>query len=388
MADTRFPTFNEGDRVPRVEGEDVDRLLQLAGVFSRDPCAPARDPPLWQEARRRAQEVLVNALRLQAAQAIVGAPRANPHAAKRIHRQMEEALDARAVSIYRQLDPRFAEVEERGKAAVDESIREFARIVRANRQALLNLSEIPKRYAFVYQPLSPATHDESLSLDRDEWHALWRRAAQAIVEDLEGMKAVLIKRFRVPDDGRPPVPPASAGREPSSAGAAAGETRTVVTERRPLANRDQVFLCYSHADERWLTELLKMMAPLVSNETVSVWWDGKIKPTQKWREEIDRALAVAKVGVLLVSPDFLVSDFINRRELPYLLEAAEKNQVRLTWMLLKSCLYKETPIAEHQALHDLARPLAGLTQGKRDKVLAQICEKIAELVKSDNAHVP
>jgi hypothetical protein len=142
--------------------------------------------------------------------------------------------------------------------------------------------------------------------------------------------------------------------------------------------KNGVFFSYSHRDKKWLDKLQTMMSPLIRNNSVSVWWDGKIKPSQKWREEIDKALSSAGVGVLLVSPNFLASDFISQKELPYLLEAAKGRGVKLIWVLLQHCLYNETPIGDYQAAHDISRPLNALKGDKLDATLVQICRVIQE----------
>ncbi len=155
---------------------------------------------------------------------------------------------------------------------------------------------------------------------------------------------------------------------------------TKTSEEKPT-----VFLSYSHKDRKLLGELRTMLVPLVRNSLVDVWWDGDIKPSRKWREEIDAALASARIGVLLVSPNFLASDFINQKELPYLIEAAAKRDVTLLWILLSPCLYEHTPLAEIQAAHDISRPLDGLGRAKRNAILKTVCGRIAEVAEGGDS---
>ncbi len=153
-------------------------------------------------------------------------------------------------------------------------------------------------------------------------------------------------------------------------------------------NRDQVFISYSHADSDWLKRLQTMLAPLQRQGTLDVWADTRIQPGQLWKEEIEKALARAKVAVLLVSPDFLASEFIARHEFPTLLEAASKEGLIILWVPVRHSLYEETDIARYQAAYDPRTPLSTLTAAEQDAALVQIAKKLRAINPSTSPSKP
>src|SRR5262245_51588791 len=115
----------------------------------------------------------------------------------------------------------------------------------------------------------------------------------------------------------------------------------------PTGVRDQVFISYSHKDTAFLNELLVHLKPLERLKLVSAWSDTQIVAGSQWFAQIKAALARTKVAVLLVSPNFLASDFINQHELGPLLQEVKNGGVVLLCVPIDDCNHK------HTALNDL-----------------------------------
>ncbi len=135
--------------------------------------------------------------------------------------------------------------------------------------------------------------------------------------------------------------------------------------------RKQIFISYSHKDKRWLELMHTFLKPYLRDYQLTVWDDTKLQPGVKWKEEIEQALASTKVAVLLVSANFLASDFITIQELPSLFKGPT-----VLWVAVSACLYQQTPIIDYQALYDPAQPLDTLRPAKRNQVLTAIATKI------------
>jgi hypothetical protein len=77
--------------------------------------------------------------------------------------------------------------------------------------------------------------------------------------------------------------------------------------------RDQVFISYSHKDKKWRDDLDTHLKPYLRAGSIKSWSDKEIEISSgsEWFTEITTALTNTKVAVLLVTPDFIASDFID-----------------------------------------------------------------------------
>lgn len=145
---------------------------------------------------------------------------------------------------------------------------------------------------------------------------------------------------------------------------------------RPV--RSQVFICYSHADKQWLDRLHVHLKPLERQGAVTRWDDTLISPGSKWRDEIQTAITAAKVAILLISADFLASDFITTNELPPLLEAAEREGAVILPVILSPCRFGQTEtLSQFQAVNPPSEPLVSMRKNRRESVMVKVANAVA-----------
>jgi hypothetical protein len=151
----------------------------------------------------------------------------------------------------------------------------------------------------------------------------------------------------------------------------------------PPPTGDQVFISYSHKDAPWRDDLDTHLKPYLHGSSIVSWSDQKIAPGAEWFSEVQSALANSKVAVLLVSPDFLASDFIHDHELGPLLNEAKRGGVKLLWVPIRDSAYKQTALKNYQAVLDPGIPLAKMEPADRDSAWVKVCEEIEKAANSN-----
>jgi len=143
------------------------------------------------------------------------------------------------------------------------------------------------------------------------------------------------------------------------------------------STRDQVFFSYSHADSKYLDRMLIHLRPVERSGAVNLWSDTKIKVGDQWKREIKLAISKARAAVLLISADFLASEFIVSDELPPLLAAAELEGARIIPVIVKpSRFLRDGSLSRFHSLNDPKDPLISLDEAKRE----ELYERLAEII--------
>ena len=145
----------------------------------------------------------------------------------------------------------------------------------------------------------------------------------------------------------------------------------------------RLFISYSHLDTDCLTRLLVHLRPLERQGLVDCWSDRKIRAGDKWKSQLTANLDSAAVAILLVSADFLASDFIVNNELPPLLMKAEANGIRILPVILKPCgFHRDKVLQSFQAVNDPSAPLLGLSAIHQEALYDRVAEEVHREIES------
>ena len=156
------------------------------------------------------------------------------------------------------------------------------------------------------------------------------------------------------------------------------ELQAIFDAKPPIS---RIFISCSHKDRHWVDELTTMMKPLLKEtDQVALWDDSHIQSGSKWRDDIRQAHATSRVAVLLVTAEFLASDFISKQELPVILESHKNGKTRIVWVYVSAAPYEVTPLNDLQAANDISKPLEDMTRPEQRQALKTIAFKIKEAV--------
>jgi hypothetical protein len=119
----------------------------------------------------------------------------------------------------------------------------------------------------------------------------------------------------------------------------------------------EIFYSYSHEDENLRNKLEKHLSVLKRTGVITGWHDRKIIPGTEWGGEIDEHLEKAKIILLLVSSDFLASDYCYDIEMTQAMKRHHSREACVIPIILRECDWSGAPFGKLQALPKDAKPI-------------------------------
>lgn len=135
--------------------------------------------------------------------------------------------------------------------------------------------------------------------------------------------------------------------------------------------QSRVFISYSRADEMWVDRMRTHIHVGRHKDSIHLWDDRSIAPGEMWQDQLEEAIASAGVAILVISADYLASDFISYKELPTLLHRRQEEGLVILPILVRPCLWHEVEwLRSIQFWPKDAKPISSLPEHEVDKSLA------------------
>lgn len=141
--------------------------------------------------------------------------------------------------------------------------------------------------------------------------------------------------------------------------------------------RTRVFISYSQKDEEHVQRLKTHFAHYERKGMIEIWDETKIAPGALWQEEIRKAIARTKVVLLLVSADYLASQWVTENELPPLLHAAYTEGATIIPVIVSACAFADSELARFQTVNSPEKPLSSLRWDERETIWATVAQMVS-----------
>jgi internalin A len=227
-----------------------------------------------------------------------------------------------------------------------------------------DLEHIHRSYQFQPQAIVPVPGHPEVVVPYDKLLRFERDGVPAFPEVVEDRTTMLDVRQLL--DGVDLAPPKHAD------AAARRETQPTTA-----------FISYAHKDEPLRQELDTHLKLLQVTGELDAWHDRSITAGEKWEGQINDNLRRADIVLLLLSPDFIASDYC-RKEMEIALQREATGQARVVPIIVRPCGWRHLPVQANQALPTDGKPVAdaGHEQGHRDAAWIQVEDGIRRVLKA------
>lgn len=144
----------------------------------------------------------------------------------------------------------------------------------------------------------------------------------------------------------------------------------------------RLFISYAHEDERFREELRSALMPYERTKALHIADDTCILPGQKWEDEILSKVEHADIMVLLLSNDFIRSDYCFQKEMQIALERDRVGDCTIVPIVVRACAYEKLELGQLQAILPNGKPVK---QNKdRDAAWLEVTKQLDKVIASFN----
>jgi hypothetical protein len=136
----------------------------------------------------------------------------------------------------------------------------------------------------------------------------------------------------------------------------------------------KVFLSYSHIDEKYRDELAKHLNILKRLKIIETWHDRRILPGEDWSNSINENLNNADIILLLVSVDFINSEYCFELEMNQAIARHESGEAVVIPIIIRPCLWQRLPFGKFQTATRDGKPVEKYPS--YDDAFLEVCENI------------
>lgn len=140
----------------------------------------------------------------------------------------------------------------------------------------------------------------------------------------------------------------------------------------------KIFFCYAHEDENFLNKLKTSLNPLQRGGLIDMWHDRDINAGSEWELEIKKHLSAAQIILLLISPDFMASNYCYGVEMKQAIARHGQGIVRVIPIILRPVHWQIAPFGKLQALPTNAEPVTHWSTS--DDAFFNVAEGIRQVV--------
>lgn len=145
-----------------------------------------------------------------------------------------------------------------------------------------------------------------------------------------------------------------------------------------MAKPIRIFFSYAHEDEKFREELEKHLSFLKRSKKIIGWHDRRISAGANWEQEINDNIDQSQIILMLISPDFINSDYCFETESIRALEKHGKGEALVIPIIIRPCLWTETPFKNLQALPTDGVPVS--TASNPDEAWLNVAQGLLEVV--------